>query len=337
VPKWGFEQQEVSCIKGGTKPKTLWYIEQNNHILLPESAERVGYEKPGFWKKFLELNKVMWTTNAELVESHPYDSRPPSWPILQRGISMWSQEEKQIYLLGNPIIYWGTTWAIFSYLMVRGVLILRQQRGYPDKFGVAGGYFQDSIGFFVAGWMFHFLPFLLMARQLFLHHYMPALYFGILAFGAVFDLLTKNFHPTKKLLVTTVVMTIVFAVFMVYSPITYGTSWSREECLRSKVMDKWDYSCDTYITSNTFIPLNTDVIPEQQANNILEYVHEKRDVEEYLGNGEAAERPMQPTTSAPMDEHSGEFYDGEDDDDEWYRLNRPNYSEEEEEEEEGEE
>ncbi|GAB5592199.1 hypothetical protein Unana1_07099 [Umbelopsis nana] len=327
LPKWGFDQQEVTCIKGGTKPKTQWYIEQNDHYLLPASAERVGYELPGFWKKFLELNQVMWTSNAGLVESHPYDSRPPSWPILQRGISMWSQGEKQIYLLGNPIIYWGTTWSIFSYLMVRGVLMLRHQRGYPDKFGIAGRYFQDSIGFFVAGWAFHFLPFLLMGRQLFLHHYMPALYFGILGFGAVYDLLTRNFRPAKKLLATTVVMAVILAVFVVYAPITYGTSWSREECLHSKVMEKWDYSCDTYINSPTFSSpeASLPLLNKRHDNDALERVDT---IPDDAMNAEAVNNQMQPTPSASMDEHSGEFYEDEDDDDEWYRVHRPDYSQE---------
>ncbi|KAI8584241.1 hypothetical protein K450DRAFT_182243 [Umbelopsis ramanniana AG] len=332
LPKWAFDQQEVTCIKGGTMPKTQWYIEQNDHPLLNETAELVSYENPGFFKKFLELNKVMWTSNAGLVDSHPYDSRPPSWPILQRGISMWSQDEKQIYLLGNPLIYWGSTWAIFSYLIVRGVLILRQQRGYSDKIGIAGRYFQDSIGFYVAGWTFHFLPFLLMGRQLFLHHYMPALYFGILGFAAVFDLLTKNLRSTKKILATTVLIAVIVGVFMVYAPITYGTTWTRDDCLRSKVMDKWDYSCDTYLDRNPLKPIITEApsIHLQEESAHLEVVSAN---DKDMNVETKSESPMQPTPSAPMDEHSGEFGDEEDGDDEWYRLNRPGDPEEEEEEE----
>jgi len=264
----------------------------------------------------------MWTSNAGLVDSHPYDSRPPSWPILQRGISMWSQDEKQIYLLGNPLIYWGSTWAIFSYLIVQGVLIFRQQRGYSDKVGVVGRFFQDSIGFYVAGWIFHFLPFLLMGRQLFLHHYMPALYFGILGFAAVFDLLTKNLRPVKKIIAAAALIAVIVGVFLVYAPITYGTTWTRDDCLRSKVMDKWDYSCDTYLDKNPLISSITEapsIHQQEESANFggvsLEY--EEANVETH------SESPMQPTPSAPMDEHSGEFGEEEDADDEWYRLNRP--------------
>lgn len=33
LPSWGFGQQEVTCIQGGTKPKTIWMIEESQHDL----------------------------------------------------------------------------------------------------------------------------------------------------------------------------------------------------------------------------------------------------------------------------------------------------------------
>lgn len=49
-------------------------------------AEKVNYRVPGFLSKFLELQQVMWTTNAGLTDRHAFDSRPSSWPRLRRGI-----------------------------------------------------------------------------------------------------------------------------------------------------------------------------------------------------------------------------------------------------------
>ncbi|KAG2182167.1 hypothetical protein INT43_007094 [Umbelopsis isabellina] len=322
LPKWGFEQQEVTCIKGGTIPKTLWYIEETEHPLLPEEAERVTYDHPGFWDKFLELNQVMWTSNSALTEDHPYGSRPPSWPILQRGISMWSEGEKQIYLLGNPIVYWSTTWAVFSYFFVRGILMLRDQRGYGDKFGITGQFFKESIGYFIVGWALHLLPFQLMDRQLFLHHYMPALYFGILAFAATFDLLTRNLQPGKKFAVATMFITVVIAVFLIYSPITYGTSWSKDSCIRSKIMEKWDYSCDTYSNKPLY---SAPEIPALYAHD-EELDGQLDNDKQNVGDAEEVEvvdYSMMPTASAIMEEGSGEYIE-EDDDEEWYRRNRRN-------------
>ncbi|KAI9028231.1 Dolichyl-phosphate-mannose-protein mannosyltransferase-domain-containing protein [Phycomyces nitens] len=76
LPEWGFGQQEVTCIKSGKVPKTVWYIESTENSQLPEDTEKVNYNRPGFIGKFLELNKVMWDTNKGLTASHPYDSRP---------------------------------------------------------------------------------------------------------------------------------------------------------------------------------------------------------------------------------------------------------------------
>lgn len=64
-------------------------IESNEHPQLPADAEKVTYRVPGFFAKFWELNKVMWVTNADLTESHTWDSRPNSWPWLRRGINFW--------------------------------------------------------------------------------------------------------------------------------------------------------------------------------------------------------------------------------------------------------
>jgi dolichyl-phosphate-mannose-protein mannosyltransferase len=168
LPDWGFEQQEVTCANGATLPNSIWYIEQNEHPQLGADAERVNYAKPGFFGKFWELQKVMWHTNAGLVESHAWDSRPPSWPILQRGINFWGKDHRQIYLIGNPVIWWSSTIAILVYLAFKGLAIVRWQRGFQDYKHVTVRRFDYEVGTSVLGWALHYFPFFLMARQLFL-------------------------------------------------------------------------------------------------------------------------------------------------------------------------
>ena len=107
-------------------------------------AEKVNYRIPGFFAKFWELNKVMWDTNAGLVESHTWDSRPSEWPWLRRGINFWyttsltwgsdrrGKDHRHIYLIGNPAVWWPSTFAVVVYLVIKVVSILRWQRGYQD-------------------------------------------------------------------------------------------------------------------------------------------------------------------------------------------------------------
>ena len=42
------------------------------------------------------------------------------------------RDHRQIYLLGNPMVWWLSTAAVAFYVAVRGLLILRAKRGYKD-------------------------------------------------------------------------------------------------------------------------------------------------------------------------------------------------------------
>ncbi len=270
LPDWGFEQQEVTCAKQGTLPNSIWYVEQNEHPKLGADAEKVNYKNPGFLGKFWELQKVMWTTNAGLVESHAWDSRPPSWPVLRRGINFWGKDQRQIYLIGNPIIWWSSTVAVGIYIVFKGLSVLRWQRGFNDYDSVNFKRFDYEIGTSVLGWAFHYFPFYLMQRQLFLHHYFPALYFAIIAMCQVYDFTANRFggafgvRDTPAIGRTGVVafLAISIVAFTLYAPLAYGNPWTRQACQGVKLFDTWDFDCNTFptdvseagapILSNTF-------------------------------------------------------------------------------------
>ncbi|KAF9273732.1 Protein O-mannosyl-transferase 1 [Mortierella alpina] len=246
LPKWGFEQQEVTCMRSAVVSKATWIIESNRYDHYPEDAPMVNYKKLGFFGKFLELNKVMWTTNAGLTESHPYDSRPSSWPWMRRGISFWGREQKHIYLIGNWFTWYLSSAAVVFYVTMRLLLFVRDKRGYRDDFNGLREYYELSGGFFFMGWCYHYLPFFLMGRQLFLHHYLPALYFAILLFSVTFDLICR-FMPNKfRLLLLLLVSSTAIYVFRMRAPLTYGSEWTQSLCEASKVLRTWDYDCNQY-------------------------------------------------------------------------------------------
>ncbi|KAK4125133.1 glycosyltransferase family 39 protein [Parathielavia appendiculata] len=278
LPEWASEQQEVTCARGGTLPNSLWYIESNDHPKLGPNAETVNYANPGFFGKFWELQKVMWKTNAGLVESHAWDSRPPSWPILRRGINFWGRDHRQIYLIGNPVIWWSATAAILLYVLFKGIAVLRWQRSCDDYSIPVFKRFDYEIGTSVLGWALHYFPFYLMQRQLFLHHYFPALYFAIMAFCQIYDFVTARIpgiglreHPivNKAGAVTFLVLSMV--AFTLLSPLAYGNPWTKAECNRVKLFNTWDWDCNTFLDSydayNT-VPsiLAAAQTPQQSAN-----------------------------------------------------------------------
>ncbi|KAN0072254.1 Dolichyl-phosphate-mannose-protein mannosyltransferase domain containing protein [Elaphomyces granulatus] len=255
LPDWGFEQQEVTCAKGGSLPNSVWYVESNSHNTLPEDTEKVNYRNPGFLGKFWELQKVMWVTNAGLVESHAWDSRPPSWPTLRRGINFWGKDHRQVYLLGNPLIWWSSTTAIAIYVIFKGIAVLRWQRSCGDYDDVNFKRFDYEIGTTVLGWALHYFPFYLMARQLFLHHYLPALYFAIIILCQTLDFAAFRFsvrsvtpQPTFGRAFIAVFLALSIITFVVYSPIVYGNPWTQDACNRVKLFSTWDFDCNTFYT-----------------------------------------------------------------------------------------
>ncbi|EME38887.1 glycosyltransferase family 39 protein [Dothistroma septosporum NZE10] len=278
LPDWGFEQQEVTCAKGGTLPNSIWYIENNIHPKLKDDAEKVNYRDPGFFGKFWELQKVMWTTNAGLVESHAWDSRPPSWPILSRGINFWGKDHRQIYLIGNPLIWLASTGAIAVYAGFIALVVLRWQRSFDDHKNITVRRFAYETGTSVLGWFFHYFPFFLMQRQLFLHHYFPALYFAIIALCQIMDFgfsrvsfgsFTLRNKPYAGISAATVFLALSIAVFTLYAPLAYGNKWTKSECNRVKLLDTWDWDCnnfyDSYADYSLAVPSAAGAAPTTQA------------------------------------------------------------------------
>ncbi|RYP37530.1 hypothetical protein DL768_010858 [Monosporascus sp. mg162] len=254
LPEWASEQQEVTCAKQGTLPNSLWYIESNYHPSLPADAEKVNYVRPGFLGKFWELQKVMWKTNAGLVESHAWDSRPDSWPILRRGINFWGRNHRQVYLIGNPIVWWSSTLAVVVYVLFKAVAVIRWQRSCNDYSNTNFKRFDYEIGTSVLGWALHYFPFYLMARQLFLHHYFPALIFAIMAFCQIFDFLTARFalpgvreNPVINKAGAVAIIALSGVVFALLSPLAYGNPWTKAECNRVKLFSTWDWDCNTFL------------------------------------------------------------------------------------------
>ncbi|KAL9049360.1 MAG: hypothetical protein Q9162_007256 [Coniocarpon cinnabarinum] len=262
LPDWAWEQQEVTCAKQGTLPNSLWYVESNDHPMFDSNAERVNYRNPGFLGKFWELQKVMWTTNAGLVESHAWDSRPPSWPLLKRGINFWGKDNRQIYLMGNPLIWLSSTAAIGVYVLVKGLAVLRWQRGFSDYTATTFKRFDYEIGMMVLAWAFHYFPFYLMERQLFLHHYFPALYFAIIVLCQVFDFvhfrigaLRLREQPAVGQAIAVVFIAVSIGVFTYYAPLAYGNKWTKNECSKVKLLDTWDWDCNQFPESYSDYPL----------------------------------------------------------------------------------
>jgi dolichyl-phosphate-mannose-protein mannosyltransferase len=89
-----------------------------------------------------------------------------------------------------------------------------------------------------------------MERQLFLHHYFPALYFAVLALCQGWDYLTTRQRflvaPRRASQITLVFLAVIIGVYVALQPLAYGGKWTKSLCEKTKVFDTWDFDCNTF-------------------------------------------------------------------------------------------
>ncbi|CCH42273.1 dolichyl-phosphate-mannose-proteinmannosyltransferase [Wickerhamomyces ciferrii] len=250
LPKWGFEQQEVTCATQGILKQSLWHVEHNENPFLPEDTRRVSYQPPSLWAKIVESHKKMWQINQNLNAPHNWQSLPNTWPFLTRGINYWGDDNRHIYLLGNAPTWWATTLAITIFLIYAPTQILRWQKG--AQIGTDRHVYNFNVQTFkyILGYLVHFAPSFLMGRQLFLHHYLPAFYFAVLTLAHFFDILVTYIFSRKRTIGYALIVTfalVSFLFYVNYSPLIYGTPWTKAQCEASKLLEGWDYDCNKFL------------------------------------------------------------------------------------------
>lgn len=57
----------------------------------------------------------------------------------------WAKDHRQVYLLGNPFVWWLSTASVGVYVLLKILLILRRKRGYTEDMN--NRTFQSSIVF----------------------------------------------------------------------------------------------------------------------------------------------------------------------------------------------
>ncbi|KAG6460845.1 hypothetical protein O3G_MSEX012249, partial [Manduca sexta] len=131
LPKWGYEQQEVACNPNLRDKNALWNVEDN----IFEDLPKVSFEAyaSGFVERFFESHAVMFQGNAGLKPKEgEVTSQPWQWPINYRG-QFFSGSGHRIYLLGNPIVWWGNLVFLGIFFVVYVINSIREKRA--EAFG----------------------------------------------------------------------------------------------------------------------------------------------------------------------------------------------------------
>ncbi|KAG5932199.1 hypothetical protein E4U60_005405 [Claviceps pazoutovae] len=252
LPDWGSRQQEINGNKQVVQGSNIWLVEDITTLpaddVRRQKTEREVKSLP-FLQKWFELQRAMFYHNSKLTSSHPYASHPYQWPFLLRGVSFWTQNDtrQQIYFVGNPVGWWfvASLLAVYAGIVIADQMSLR--RGIDALDHRTRSRLYNSTGFFWIAWVTHYIPFFLMGRQLFLHHYLPSHLASCLVAGALVEFIfsvepigdqqTSKKNPRKHMssrerfagqsmmgawIATAVIMAVVIAGWWFFLPLTYG-------------------------------------------------------------------------------------------------------------------
>lgn len=251
LPQWGFKQIEVTCVKEN-KPRdvyTHWNIESHWNEKLPASDP--GSYKSPFFRDFMHLNVAMMTSNNALVpdpdKQDDLASQFWQWPILNVGLRMcsWDDAIVKYFLLGNPLVYWGSAVSLLAFGLLVFWYLVRWQRGYDDLTFLDIDHIHYAGIYPVVGWVLHYLPFVAMARVTYVHHYYPALYFAILTMGFVLDWVTRPLARRNKAVEWAVFGTLYLAVvglFLLFRAVVFGMQGSHKQWAHLRWFDSWKIS-----------------------------------------------------------------------------------------------
>ena len=234
LPNWGFKQNEIVCkpcekFDKSSKAKSFvenylpsyswafidrsneWVIEYHNRTTeidesLIKSQEFIKPEQ-NFLENFLLVNYKMQKTNNALVPDDdkldPLASSPFYWPFNYKGLRLngWGQSKRDIryYLIYGVYQCWVGSICLVVSLLAGIYKLLNLASAYgnlkktdTDKVTVGSFMFWLPIICYFA----HYLPFIIMARVTYVHHYLPCLFFKTVIICNVLELI-RNKIPNK--------------------------------------------------------------------------------------------------------------------------------------------
>ncbi len=168
----------------------------------------------------LAAQRTMLSQNVSLTATHPDASAPWTWPLMKVAPYFWQGDGASIYLVGNPLVWWGSSLVFFALLVQLFVMRPLGTRVAPPVNAAPRPWVA------LAGYGLAFAPLLGVTRVLFLYHYLTPLLFSLAFVLLWLDRAGWAAPGGVGRQRTSYVVVIILAVlgFVVMSPLTYGFS-----------------------------------------------------------------------------------------------------------------
>jgi dolichyl-phosphate-mannose-protein mannosyltransferase len=154
----------------------------------------------------------------------------------------WDDKTVKYFLLGNPLVYWGSTASLGGIGLIVLWYLIRWQRGYNELRQVDIDQIHYAGIYPLIGWVLHYLPFIAMARVTYVHHYYPALYFAILVFGFCADWMLRVQRRSVQVALYGLLYAATVGLYIFFMPISWGMVGPNRQYKYMKWSDNWRIS-----------------------------------------------------------------------------------------------
>lgn len=194
--------------------------------------------KMSLWDKIVELNSEMYTAQSTLEHAtHPYATKWYTWPFEIRGVYYWEGaplkdgSQGNIYLLGNPAVWWLSTVGVLAAL---GIWLTK-----PLWLGGR----HKQVAFLLTGYGLNFVPFAFIDRPMFLYHYLFALLFAIMLtcimLSQLFDWQRHKYGRKAPVQTYWLLVAVVALGFLYFLPLSYGWPMSPADLQSHMWLPSW--------------------------------------------------------------------------------------------------
>lgn len=173
----------------------------------------------------------MMTSNNALVPDPDKEdviaSKPTDWPFLHLGMRMngWHDSSIKYYLLGHPAAWILGSISLPAFCLSMFWYLCRFQRKIQDLSPKEWDLFFHSGLLTFGGWAFHYIPFLLMGRVTYLHHYLPCQIFGAMCLAFLVDhfvFKSRKLRERTKAAIFVASAIVVVGIFIHYRAAAWG-------------------------------------------------------------------------------------------------------------------